>query len=136
MSKKNIIILVVIIVIVLIGLFLWRGGFLGHRVGPTGEVTGPGIMGEIGDKVTGGIMGTGKITDDIYVEMMVKVVALQAEKNPATYAASLESLYKKYGITEESMEVYAKELEKDPQRAMAIAQKYAQEIAKLQGTAQ
>lgn len=135
MSKKNIILLVVIIVIVFIGLFLWRGGFLGHRVGPTGEVTGLGVMGKIGDNVTGGAVSTGKITDDVYIELMAQVAYL-AQKNPYTYAASIEALYKKYGITEENMTAYSKELENKPERSIEIAQKYAQRVAELQGTAQ
>jgi len=141
-SKKSLITSIIVVVIILVaGGLLWKGGFLGQKFGrmsdsvfPTGGE--PGIMGETGGQTTGETGSVGKMTDDIYVDMMIKIVAIQAEKNPATYATSVANLYKKYGITEESMAAYAKELEKDPTRAMNIAQKYSQELQKLQGISQ
>lgn len=142
-SKKTLITIIIIIVIAAAGWYFWKGGFSSFGIGGTsshpwteGTSSQPGIGGQTGDQTTGEIGSVGKMTDDIYVDMMVKIVEIQAKKNPATYAAEVASLYKKYNITEESMAAYAKELEKDPTRAMNIAQKYSQRVAEMQSATQ
>jgi hypothetical protein len=137
-SKKTLISIIVIVIVVAAGWYFLKGGFSSFGIGRTslpigGIASQPGIGGEITDQTTGGIGSIGKMTDDIYVDLMVKMVAIQGEKNPATYATEVQNLYKEYGVTKESLEAYASGLEKDPQRAAAIAQKYMEELKKLQG---
>lgn len=138
-SKKSIITLVVVIVVLVAGWLIWRGGGLqGFRMMPNGgqtplSQTGGNGGGEMTDgkiETTGTV---GKMTDDIYVEMMAQVAYL-SQKSPATYVANVESLYKKYGITQENMTAYAKEFEANPQRAAEIIQKYQQRLIELQKT--
>lgn len=138
MSKKNIIILVIIVVVLVVGFFLWKGGFISKNLKDAEINQESGVMGEIGeigDKITGGVMGV-KMTDDLYIEMMIELLKIQAEKNPVTYASEVENLYKKYGVTEGSLEAYAEELENNPQRAMELAQKYTQRLSEFQKLSQ
>lgn len=121
--KKYIIIAAVVIILLVAGFLLWRGGFLNTKVA-TNE--------EINNQTAEKIENFGKITDDIYVEMLVQVMNYQAEKNPTTYALNMKNLYEKYGVTEERMKAYSAELEKDPIRAQIIIQKYTQRLTELQ----
>jgi len=140
-SKKSLIIIIVIIVIAAAGWYFWRGGFSSWGIGKTSvstpstggtTATQPGMGGgQVSEPVTSGQTGTiGKMTDDIYVELIVQA-AYQAQKNPATYAANMKTLFAKYGITEENVTAYGEALGKDPARAQAVALKYSQELQKL-----
>jgi hypothetical protein len=140
-SKKLLITIVVIIVILIVGGLLWKGGFLGRIVGiapvsnlPTGGITTTpqtGAGGQTGGQTAGGDIG--KMTDEIYIEIAAQA-AYYSQKDPANWSARLEALYKKYGVTEESMTAYSEALSKDPQHAAEFAQKYAQRLTELQNT--
>lgn len=137
-SKKPLITIIIIIVVLAVGWYLWRGGYFGKIFGTTTKgtttttTTQPGMGGgQVSEPATGAKTGTvGKMTDDIYVELIVQT-AYQAQKNPATYAANMKALFAKYGITEENVTAYGEALSKDPARAQAVALKYSQELQKL-----
>ena len=138
-SKKPLITIIIIIVVLAVGWYLWRGGYFGKSLGtsikgttttqPEAKTGGMG-GGEADTSATAKTGTVGKMTDDIYVEMIVQA-AYWAQKDPMAYVTNIENLYKKYGITEENVTAYGKELEKDPARAQAIAAKYSQELKKL-----
>lgn len=140
-SKKLLITIIVIIVVAVVGVILWRGGFLwkGAETAPasstsTKGTTGAaqtGTEGQASEQTTGGSIG--KMTDEIYIEIAAQA-AYYSQKDPANWSARLMALYKKYSITEESMTAYSEALGKDPQRAAEFAQKYAQRLLELQNT--
>jgi len=137
-SKKSLITIIVVIVVLVAGGLLWRGGFLGYGTGtvydsalPTGGTTQPGVEGQTGEQATGGQTGTvGKMTDDIYIELITQA-AYQAQNNPSAYASNMKNLYDKYGVTAENIQAYGEALSKDPARAQAVGQKYAQQLQQL-----
>jgi len=138
-SKKNIITIVVVVIIIIVIAFLWKGGFRGTKTIPTGE-TNPtsqsGTVGETGDQATKQTGSIGKMTDEIYVEIMSQV-AYNGTKDPVTWAQNgFPKLLAKYGITEENYAAYGQELSKDMTRATAVAQKYSQRLTELQKTGQ
>ena len=133
-SKKYLITIVVVIVVLVAGWYLWKGNGTTSTL-PTQETTSTteqsGVEGQISGQETTGQIGTiGKMTDDIYIEMLVQA-AYQAQKNPASYALTMKNLYDKYGITAENVTAYGESLQKDPARAQTIMQKYSQELQKL-----
>lgn len=77
----------------------------------------------------------GKMTDEIYVEMLAQTsyYAQKYGQDPKSFAAHMKSFYDKYGITPEDIEAYSKELEKDPQRAGELGMKYIKRAQELQG---
>lgn len=141
-SKKSLITLAIIVVVLVGGAILWKGGFLWGGVGttsnstsPTGGITPatqPGTGGQTGGQTTGGSIG--KMTDDIYVEILVQS-AYNAQKDPTSWASSgYNSLLSKYGVTEENVIAYGEELGKNPQRAQEVATKYMKRLTELQST--
>jgi hypothetical protein len=135
MGSKSLITTIVIIVVIVAGIFLWRGvGMKSVSTSPTGEATpATEAGGQTNDQAVSGQTGSiGKMTDDIYVEMIVQA-AYQAQKNPAAYAANMQTLYAKYGITAENITAYGESLQKDPARTQTIMQKYTKKLQELQG---
>ncbi|MFA5095341.1 MAG: hypothetical protein WC447_01610 [Candidatus Paceibacterota bacterium] len=128
-SKKSLITVIVIIIVLIAGWYLWKGvGTAPVSTPLTGETSQPGAEGQTSEQTGSGDIG--KMTDDIYVELIAQA-AYQAQKDPASYASTMQNLYEKYGITEENITAYGEALSKDPTRAQAIAQKYAEELQKL-----
>ena len=79
---------------------------------------------------------SGKMTDEIYIEILAQT-AYYAQKHPNDsmgFASYMKDLYKKYGITEEGITAFGKELEKNPQYAGEIGLKYIQRLQELQAT--
>lgn len=149
-SKKSLITVAIVIVVLLAGWFLWRGGFSWWGIGtvsvptsPTERITpatqpgagGQTTGGQAGEQTTGGQTGSiGKMTDDIYVEIMVQTI-YQGTKDPTSWVSHGQAdLFAKYGVTEENVKAYAEGFAKDPTRAQAIAKKYAQRLQELQAT--
>jgi len=134
-SKKILIIIVAVVIVAIIGVLAWKG--IGNRTGsdstvPTTEnpITTDTTTGA-GGQTTGGSIG--KMTDAIFIEIAAQA-AYYSQKDPASWVARMEALYKKYGITEENMTAYSEALSKDPQHAAEFAQKYAQRLTELQTT--
>ena len=126
--KKILMIIVAIVIVAIIGVLAWKG--IGNRTGSNSTV--PTTENPITTDTT--VVGSiGKMTDAIFIEIAAQA-AYYAQKDPAGWAARMEALYKKYGITEENMTVYSEALSKDPQRAAEFAQKYAQRLSELQNT--
>ncbi len=75
---------------------------------------------------------SGKMTDEIYIEILAQ--SSNYSGDPNAYASRIKALYEKYGVTEEDIKAYASELEKDPQRAAIVAQKYMQRAMELRNT--
>ena len=131
-SKKSLITIVVVIVILVAGALLWNSTrTVSVPTSSTGGTT-PGSQSGVGGQNNGqaGKGSIGKMTDDIYIELIVQA-AYQAQKNPATYASTMNNLYDKYGITAENVTAYGEALSKDPARAQAIAQRYTQQLQQL-----
>jgi len=72
---------------------------------------------------------SGKITDDLYVELIVRATQ-EAQKDPNGYILTMRNVYAKYGITEMDLANYSRELAKDPARAQALMAKYTQAMTK------
>jgi len=126
--KKILMIIVAIVIVAIIGVLAWKG--IGNRTGSNSTV--PTTENPITTDTT--VVGSiGKMTDAIFIEIAAQA-AYYAQKDPASWAARMEALYKKYGITEENMTAYSEALSKDPQRAAEFAQKYAQRLSELQNT--
>jgi len=126
--KKILMIIVAIVIVAIIGVLAWKG--IGNRTGSNSTV--PTTENPITTDTT--VVGSiGKMTDAIFIEIAAQA-AYYAQKDPAGWAARMEVLYKKYGITEENMTAYSEALSKDPQRAAEFAQKYAQRLSELQNT--
>lgn len=149
-TKKNLITVAMVIVVLVAGSLLWRGGFLGLGgvgtvsvpVSSTGEVTSgtqsgaEGQTGAQGGEQTAGTEAKtgsiGKMTDDIYVDIMAQV-AYQGAKDPMAWAINgFEKLLNSYGVTEENYTAYGNELQKDTSRMQTIVQKYSLKVAELQ----
>ena len=77
---------------------------------------------------------SGKMTDEIYIEVLAQASYLAAD--PSTYAVRMKAVFDKYGITGEDVEAYGASLKEDPQRAAAISQKYMQRAMELRGMGQ
>jgi hypothetical protein len=139
-SKKILMIIMAVVIVAIIGVLAWKG--VGNKTGsnptvPTTEnpittdtTTGAGEQ-TTGGQTTGGSIG--KMTDAIFIEIAAQA-AYYSQKDPASWVARMEALYKKYGITEENMTAYSEALSKDPQHAAEFAQKYAQRLTELQNT--
>lgn len=76
---------------------------------------------------------SGKMTDEIYIEILAQS-SNPLQKDPKTWASDMKDLYKKYGITEEDITAYGKELEKDPQHAGEVGLKFIQRAQELRTT--
>jgi len=79
---------------------------------------------------------SGKMTDEIYIEILAQT-AYYAQKHPNDsmgFVSYMKDLYNKYGITEEGITAFGKELEKNPQHAGEIGLKYIQRLQELQAT--
>ena len=126
--KKILMIIVAIVIVAIIGVLVWKG--IGNRTGSNLPVSTTENPITTDTTVVGSI---GKMTDAIFIEIAAQA-AYYAQKDPAGWAARMEVLYKKYGITEENMTAYSEALSKDPQRAAEFAQKYAQRLSELQNT--
>ncbi|MCL5010692.1 MAG: hypothetical protein M1127_00560 [Patescibacteria group bacterium] len=150
-SKGLLATIIIIIAIAVVVVILWRGGFLWKGaeetmpVSPTsteGAVMPPaedegqtnGGAGGQTTAVTGG--DTGKVTDDIYVEILAQSSTLQVQTDPKGWAAHMKDLYAQYGITEENIRAYGEELAKDPQRAQEVSQRYMQRALELRQAGQ
>lgn len=124
-SKKILIIIMAVVIVAIIGVLIWKG--VGNRT--SFDSTVPTTENPITtDTSVGGSIG--KMTDDIYIEMLAQSSNPQM-MNPNVWAASMKALYAKYGITEENITAYGKELENDPQRLAEIGQKYMQRAMEL-----
>jgi len=136
-TKRNLIIVVVIVVVLIVAGLLWRGGVFGSKEITTGEFTSqPGINEETDNQVAEKSSSFGKLTDDIFIEIIAQVMNYQSQKNPNTYALNIKNLYEKYGVTEANLNAYNNELSKDPVRTQAVVQKYTQRLMELQKTTQ
>jgi len=83
------------------------------------------------------IAPSGKITDEIYIDIMAHMyVYAQDPSGYTNYALRVNDLFAKYGITEEDLAAYGEEIEKDPQRAESIVQRYIERATELQGMGQ
>lgn len=131
-SKKILMIIMAVVIVAVIGVLIWKG--VGNRTGfdstvpttknPMTDTTADGT----GGQTTGGSIG--KMTDAIFIEIAAQS-AYYAQKNPAGWTAYLETLFKKYDITEENITAYGESFSNDPQHAAEIAQKYAQRLSEL-----
>lgn len=79
------------------------------------------------------VESSGKMTDEIYIEILAQT-GYYAQKDPNTFASHMKDLYQKYGITEEDITAYGKELEKNPQHAGELGLKYMKRVQELQAT--
>lgn len=127
-SKKILTIIIAVVIVAVIGFLVWKG--IGNKTGsdstvPTTEnlITTDTTVAAVGGSI-------GKMTDAIFIEIAAQA-AYYAQKDPAGWAARMEALYKKYGITEENMSAFSEALSNDPQRTAEFAQKYAQRLAEL-----
>lgn len=136
--------MVIIIVVLIAAVLLWKGGILGPSTGkrlfspsPAGGTTvtpQTGAGGQTGEQTTGGQAGAGsigKITDEIYIEIIAQT-AYQTQKGPAGLVQGFETLLNEYGVTQENMDAYAAKISNDPQRAQEVMQKYMQRLTELQ----
>lgn len=139
--KKSLVKFVIIIVVLVGGAILWKGGFLGRIVGTTPGITPatqPEVEGQTGEQTTGEQTtggSIGKMTDEIYTEIMAQTtynLQKYAQDLPS-FASHMKVFYGKYDVTAENFKAYEEAL-KDPTRAQAIAQKYAQRLQELQAT--
>jgi hypothetical protein len=140
-SKKSLVKFVIVIVVLVGGAILWKGGFLGRIVGTTPGITPatqPEVEGQTGGQITGEQTtggSVGKMTDEIYTEIMAQTtynLQKYAQDLPS-FASHMKVFYGKYDVTAENFKAYEEAL-KDPTRAQAIAQKYAQRLQELQAT--
>lgn len=131
--KKNLIIGIVVIVLLIVAGLLWKGGVFGSKQITIEEFNSQSVIDkETETQVTEKASSIGKITDDIYIEIIAQVMNYQSQKNPSTYALNIKNLYDKYGVTQESLTAYTNELTKDSARAQAVVQKYTQRLIELQ----
>jgi hypothetical protein len=100
--------------------------------------TQPEVEGQTGGQITGGQTtggSIGKMTDEIYIEILAQTtynLQKYAQDLPS-FASRMKVFYGKYDVTAENFEAYEEAL-KDPTRAQAVAQKYAQRLQELQTT--
>lgn len=123
-SKKILTIIVAVVIVAVIGFLVWKG--VGNKTGSDSTV--PTTKNSTTDTTVVGSIG--KMNDAIFIEIAAQA-AYYAQKNPAGWAAYLETLFKKYDITEENITAYGESFSDDPQHAAEIAQKYAQRLSEL-----
>lgn len=131
MSSKSLITAVIVIVL-LGGAYWWMGG-VAPKGGEMAPVSGePAVGGEMGAGTTAA-GSIGKMTEDIYASLTAEA-AYQTQKDPMSWATGdgYAKLLSKYGVTQENMDAFAAEINKDTTRAQAIAQKYMQKLTELQ----
>jgi len=135
MNSKSLIVAVVVIVLIG-GVYMWKGGTTAIddsvKIAPVGEEqTGVQGAGEQTSDTTGSI---GKMTDDIYVEIMAQIA--YGTRDPMAWVTNngMEKLLNKYGVTEENYTAYGEEVNKDTTRASAVVQKYSLRLQELQKT--
>lgn len=128
-----------VIVLVAGGVYYWGGNKATPESGTpadttAGQTTTGGEQGveqevgvQIGATVTSG--NAGKMTDEVYIELMAASSVYAAD--PQTYASRIKALYVKYDVTEENVQAYAEEMNKDPQRATSVGQRYIKRAMEL-----
>jgi predicted RND superfamily exporter protein len=86
---------------------------------------------------------TGKMNDDIFVEITAQHMYLSGKLDPnaepATYAKQLaeiaeemEKLYKKFGVTEDEYNDYVEKVTEDPTRSMKLLERVTKRAEELQ----
>ncbi len=140
-SRKILMIIVAVVIVAIIGVLAWKG--IGNKTGsnstvPTTEepITTETTTSEGGEQTTGGQAtggSIGKMTDDIYIEILAQA-AYYGQKDPTSWPAQAKVLFAKYGVTEKDITAYGETLEEDPWHAQEIAKKYMQRLSELQIT--
>lgn len=127
-SKKNIIIGGIVLVVLIAGAVLWKGGFLGRSVG----LVAPGL----------GIF-SGKMTDEIYLEMMTQTAKITVQNYTAKDStlsqeeilnqskSEMSKVLDKYGISDAEFAIYSKALFEDKVRSSAMQEKLQQIMSDL-----
>lgn len=136
MNKKTLGIILGVLIVAVAGVvyFGYQKGLFGGGTFPSGGII-PGGESAQPDVTTEGQekpILSGKMTDEIYIEILAH--SGYYAQDPNTFASRMKDFYEKYGITEEDITAYGKELEKDPQRAGEIGLKYIQRAQELQAT--
>ncbi|MDO8443059.1 MAG: hypothetical protein Q7S81_02260 [bacterium] len=130
-SKKNLIIGGIVIVVLVAGAFLWKGGSPKQGAG----TEQPGIEGLVKEQISEQMGGSGKMTDEIFIEIMretAKVVAVQKGMTEEERAKLELKILSKYGISAETAVEYYNALNNDAIRNAALEEKSQQIIKEFQ----
>ena len=112
-SKKNLVIGGIIIIVLVAGAFLWKGGFLGQRVGTALNMVGI----------------SNKMTDETYLKIMAdgaNIIINNTGQTQETAAAATEKILNKYGISDVEFGTYVQALYADKVRSAAMSARYQQ----------
>jgi len=130
-SKKILIIVMAVVIFAIIGVFVFKGIGNNRNSNSILLTTKNPITMDTTDN--GAEKSIGRMTDDIYVEILAHVTYYEQEDS-ASWTKYAEDLFKKYDITKENIIAYGEALNQDHQHATEIAQKYEIRLAELQNT--
>jgi len=133
-NSKQIWLIVAVILIIAIGVVVWQStkDKIGTEIPginniPSGTSNGGS---EAPSEASSG--GIGAMTDDIYVEIVAQA-SYYMQTDPLNLLSHYESLYRKYGVTEDNLSAYTDLLMEDMGHYMELAERIMQREQELSG---
>ena len=117
-SKKNLVIGGIIIIVLVAGAFLWKGGFLGQRVGTALNMVGI----------------SNKMTDEIYIKIMTDIAKISINspgQAQDVISNEKDKILNKYGISDSEFITYSQALFEDRVRSAEMSAKLQQIMTEL-----
>jgi len=132
--KKVLLLIFVILVLIIIGMIGWRSWVSYKFSDSFGWGYDSKLLSDNPTEETKPLSNTtGKLTDDIYVEILAQTgYQYQLVKNTKLWAERMKTIYAKYGVTGDDIKAYAQIIESDPARAKIVSEKYMKRLMELQ----
>ena len=134
-SKKYLLLIFIILVLIILGMIGWRMWvsyklFNGFKATINPELLNEENIPEINLKPGS---TTGKMTDDIYVEILAQTgYQYQITKDSKLWATKMKAIYAQYGVTGDDVKAYAEMLKNEPERMEIVSEKYMKRLMELQ----